>query len=90
MVLAQAVENASVGTSGAHYRGTDRNVFLKLSVFLFDTEKLFCDDGLRKFAYVAEYFLALDVCYADIAAMLLDDAVKFLNNVNGLVFRGKS
>ena len=72
-------------TSCAHYRRTDRDILVESHEFLLLAEKLLCDDRLRKLTDISEYFLALYIVYTDIAAVLLDNAVKLLDNVYLLI-----
>ena len=89
LVLAQAVEQASVGTSRTHYRRSYRDIVLQSDKVVLLAKELLSDNRLGELADVAEDLLALNVVHADIAAVLLDDAVKLLDNVDLVVLCGK-
>ena len=83
--LLQAVEQSSVGTSCTHYGRTNGDIVLEGNEVFLLAQYLLCDDGLGKLADISEYLLALYVVHADVAAVLLDYAVKLLDNVDLLV-----
>ena len=72
-------------TSCTHYRRTYRDIIFESHEVLLLAEKLLCDNRLGKLADIAEYLLALYVVHADVAAVLLDYAVKLLDNVYLLI-----
>ena len=78
-----------MGTSRTHYRRSYRDIVLQSDKVVLLAKELLCDNGLRELADVAEDLLALNVVHANIAAVLLDDAVKLLDNVDLVVLCGK-